>query len=93
MARAVFLCALCAGTLIGPAWANETVTYTYDALGRLTQVSHAGTVNNGLQASYIYDAADNRTNVTVSGAPMALARAKVARAAVRAKPRKRATAR
>ena len=52
-----------------PANANETVTYTYDALGRLIQASHAGTVNGGLQQSYAHDAADNRTGVTVSGSP------------------------
>lgn len=93
MARAVFLCALFIGVLAEPAWANETVTYTYDALGRLRQVNHAGTVNNGLQAAYTYDAADNRTDVTVSGAPLALARAKAARGADRTKPKKRARAR
>jgi len=48
------------------ALANETVTYSYDELGRLTRVSRSGTVNNGVQASYGYDAADNRSNVTVS---------------------------
>lgn len=47
--------------------ATENVTYTYDALGRLTQSSTTGTVNNGLSASVSYDAADNRTNYTVSG--------------------------
>lgn len=49
-----------------PAQANETVTYVYDARGRLVQVSRSGTVNDGVQASYSYDRADNRTNVTVS---------------------------
>jgi hypothetical protein len=47
---------------------SETVTYSYDARGRLVQVSRSGTVNNGVQASYSYDKADNRTNVTVTGA-------------------------
>jgi hypothetical protein len=45
---------------------NETVTYAYDARGRLIQVSRSGTVNDGIQASYGYDKADNRTNVTVT---------------------------
>ncbi len=48
-----------------PALAAETITYSYDALGRLVQVTHSGTVNNGVQSSYGYDPADNRTNVTV----------------------------
>lgn len=50
-----------------PASAAETITYTYDARGRLVQVARSGTVNNGVNASYSYDNADNRTNVTVTG--------------------------
>jgi len=49
--------------------AAETVTYTYDARGRLIKVVHAGTVNNGVQTDYTIDKADNRTNVTTTGAP------------------------
>lgn len=48
--------------------ANETVTYGYDAKGRLVSAVHAGTVNNALQTTYTYDAADNRTQVTTTGA-------------------------
>lgn len=47
---------------------SETITYTYDARGRLVLVVRTGTVNNNVQSQYTYDAADNRTNVTVSGA-------------------------
>jgi len=50
------------------AHASETVTYTYDALGRLVTVAHSGSVNNGQQTIYAYDSADNRTNVTTTGA-------------------------
>jgi hypothetical protein len=54
---------------IGPAVAGETTTYNYDALGRLTNAAHSGTVNSGLSQAYTHDAADNRTNVTVTGSP------------------------
>lgn len=54
--------------IAAPAAASETVTYAYDARGRLVQVTRSGNVNNGVIASYAYDKADNRTNVTVSGA-------------------------
>ena len=47
------------------AWATETVTYTYDARGRLVKVERSGTVNNGVRAEYKYDKADNRINVNV----------------------------
>jgi hypothetical protein len=45
--------------------ANETITYTYDARGRLVKVERSGTVNNGVKAEYKYDKGDNRTNVNV----------------------------
>lgn len=51
------------------ALATETITYTYDAKGRVTKVVHAGTVNNGVTVQYTHDHADNRTHVTVTGAP------------------------
>jgi hypothetical protein len=52
--------------------AAETVTYTYDALGRLVATAHSGGVNNGLQTGISYDPAGNRSNYSVSGsAPLA----------------------
>ena len=51
------------------ALASETVTYSYDARGRLVRAAHAGSVNNGANATYGYDKADNRTLKNVSGAP------------------------
>lgn len=48
--------------------AAETITYTYDAQGRLTNVAHSGTINNNVQSTYTFDNADNRTNVTVTNA-------------------------
>ncbi|MBN9694429.1 MAG: RHS repeat protein [Zoogloea sp.] len=42
-----------------------SASYTYDTLGRLTQVSYS----NGTVIAYSYDAAGNRSTVVVSGAP------------------------
>jgi YD repeat-containing protein len=50
------------------AYASETISYKYDARGRLIQVNHSGTVNNNVVSNYSYDKADNRTNVTTNGA-------------------------
>jgi len=44
------------------AGASETISYTYDARGRLKTVSHSGTVNNGKTTTYQLDKADNRTS-------------------------------
>ena len=52
--------------LIYTAGASETITYSYDARGRLVKVVRSGTVNNGVSACYSYDKADNRSNVTVA---------------------------
>jgi YD repeat-containing protein len=59
------------GLLLLGAAANaaETITYTYDARGRLVQVARSGTVNNGVTTSYTIDKADNRTNKTTTGSP------------------------
>lgn len=46
--------------------ANEDVVYVYDALGRLKQVTRSGSINNGVQATYTYDAAGNRVQVVVT---------------------------
>ena len=47
--------------------ATETINYSYDAKGRLVKVVRSGIGNNSVNASYSYDKADNRTNVTVTG--------------------------
>jgi YD repeat-containing protein len=49
---------------------NETVTYTYDALGRLvaTTTAPTSTVNPGLATQICYDPAGNRARYAVSGA-------------------------
>lgn len=51
------------------AHAGETVTYTYDAKGRLVKVVHTGTVNNNVQTTYTHDKANNRKNTTTTGSP------------------------
>lgn len=56
-------------TGLAAAVASETITYSYDARGRLIKVEHSGTVNNGVVANYTLDKAENRTNVKVTGAP------------------------
>ena len=55
--------------LASSAQAAETITYVYDARGRLVQVIRTGTVNNGVTTSYTLDKADNRTNKTTTGSP------------------------
>lgn len=65
VAAAAFIAAAWAGS----AHASETITYTYDARGRLVQVTHTGTVNNNLQTTYTQDKTDNRTNVKTTGSP------------------------
>ena len=49
------------------AYAAETITYTYDARGRLIQVTHSGTVNNNVATNYTYDKADNRAVKNTTG--------------------------
>lgn len=55
--------------MASPAIAQETTTYEYDVHGRLKNVSRSGGPSSGVNASYQYDNADNRTNVTVSNSP------------------------
>lgn len=52
-----------------PAMAGETISYGYDSLGRLTDVSRSGASNDPSTAHYSYDPADNRLNVTVVASP------------------------
>jgi hypothetical protein len=54
---------------VGSAIASETITYQYDAKGRLVKVIRTGTVNNGVTTEYTHDKADNRTNAKTTGAP------------------------
>ncbi|WP_114952232.1 RHS repeat domain-containing protein [Sphingosinicella terrae] len=63
------LLALAAASITAAALAEEIITYRYDARGRLVKVERAGDVNAGVNTSYTYDKADNRTNKTTTGAP------------------------
>jgi len=65
----VKLAAAVAGAAAGFAMASETISYTYDAKGRLVQAAHSGTVNDNVVANYSFDAADNRKTMNVTGAP------------------------
>jgi YD repeat-containing protein len=47
--------------------AGETLTFSYDAKGRLVRVVHSGTINGGVQTTYSHDKADNRKNTTTTG--------------------------
>jgi YD repeat-containing protein len=51
------------------AQAAETITYTYDARGRVIEVKRTGTVNNNVTRNYTIDKADNRTNKTTTVPP------------------------
>lgn len=62
---ALLAAALC---VAAPSWSVETATYTYDALGRLTQAAISGGPSAGVQRGYQYDRANNRTQVQVTGA-------------------------
>ena len=52
-----------------PAQAGETVTYRYDAKGRLVKVERLGTANNGVNTQYSHDKANNRKSVKTTGSP------------------------
>lgn len=62
-------CAIAALIASSAAAASETIVYTYDARGRLVQVARSGTVNNGVNTTYAYDKAHNRTIKTTTGSP------------------------
>ena len=51
---------------ISPGLAQETTTNVYDALGRLVSSSKSGGSNNGEQATYSFDPAGNRSQVTTA---------------------------
>ena len=56
-------------TMGSAASAAETITYRYDARGRLVKVERSGSVNNGVVTTYGHDKASNRTSKATSGSP------------------------
>ena len=64
-----WLIAAALAAVAAAAFAAETITYTYDARGRLIKVERTGTVNNGVTTNYTIDKAENRTNKTTTGSP------------------------
>ena len=70
MNRACLLAILLPSLAIAtPSTAAETITYTYDAKGRLVKVVRTGTVNNNVTIDYEHDKADNRTRLKVINSP------------------------
>jgi hypothetical protein len=62
------LCTLVLTTsLASPAIGGETISYSYDARGRLINAARSGSINDGLSTSYQFDKADNRVGYTASG--------------------------
>lgn len=49
-----------------PAQAAQTITYSYDAKGRLVKVVRSGGANPARTTDYVHDKADNRTSKTTS---------------------------
>ena len=65
--RTLVCCLLFAFCLPAASIASETLTYSYDAKGRLVKVSRTGTVNNNAQLQFSYDRANNRKSRVVTG--------------------------
>lgn len=62
----IIILALAIVSATAAAIASETITYRYDARGRLVAVARTGSVNDNVTANYAYDKADNRTSVTIA---------------------------
>ena len=71
MAKRSLLLLISALMVSVPVLAAETITYTYDAKGRVVKVVRTGTVNNNVTYDYTNDRADNRTRVKVTNSPNA----------------------
>lgn len=68
--RGALMSGVVSSLLLATAASAQTVTYTYDALGRLRASSVSGGANHGTSTAICYDAAGNRSQyVTVVGGP------------------------
>ncbi len=67
MTRSFFVAAAL-GLVSSAAFASETVTYTYDARGRLVEVNHTSGPSAGVKTEYEYDDADNVKRKRITGA-------------------------
>ncbi|APR53668.1 hypothetical protein CA223_19715 [Sphingomonas koreensis] len=47
--------------------AQETITYTYDAKGRLVKIVRNSSISSNVTTQYEHDKADNRTRVNTTG--------------------------
>ena len=56
-------------TVANAAHADETITYGYDAKGRLVKVERTSGTNPPVTTTYTHDKADNRKNTTTTGSP------------------------
>lgn len=70
--KSLFVGLAAGSVLAAPLQAAETVSYTYDALGRLTTTTTSGGPASGIATGTGYDPAGNRTTYTVTGASAAL---------------------
>lgn len=70
VSKAIFIpvAIVAAAAAISAPAASETVTYSYDALGRLVGTSTSGGPNDGVGVGTTYDPAGNRCTYTVGGA-------------------------
>jgi hypothetical protein len=66
--RKLVLAMLVGSLAASSALATETISYTFDAKGRLIKVVRSGTVNNGTTTTYTHDKANNRSTLTTVGA-------------------------
>ncbi|HEY0625545.1 MAG TPA: hypothetical protein VGD10_02310 [Allosphingosinicella sp.] len=63
---ALLAAATAVASCAAPAFAAETITYSYDVHGRLVKVERQGTVNSGKVTTYTIDKADNRASKTTN---------------------------
>jgi hypothetical protein len=71
MNRKMLYCAGTVGAALswnGAGAATDSVSYSYDALGRLVAVSTSGGPNNGQAVATAYDPAGNRSSYSLTGA-------------------------